>query len=171
MAIEILLTNGMKALVDAHRAKDLIRYTWTARRVRRKNRYVWYAVRTMHHNGEAVSIGMHQQIMGTWGTKQHIDHRDGDGLNNQDTNLRVATRSQNGGNRTKQPGTSSKYKGVSFYTRQSLWCARVRRKGKTEYSSYHQDQEHAASAYNAAALRTFGEFAKLNTITKEITCH
>ena len=161
---EIPLHNGMRALVDTEDFDELNRYNWTARPTRLKGRVVWYADRKLR--GQSRTISMHIQVMGTFSTGKHVDHRNGNGLDNRRSNLRVTTRSRNGANRAKQPGTSSRYKGVSWHEYQGKWRAELRSLGKRLLCSYHGSEEEAALAYNAAALRAFGEFAKVNKITK-----
>lgn len=71
-------------------------------------------------------IYMHRPIafrMGLDVTKQ-IDHIDRNPLNNQRTNLRAATNSQNSMNRTKQNSTSSKYIGVDWERHSRKWRTR-----------------------------------------------
>ena len=93
-----------------------------------------------------------------------VDHIDRNTLNNQVTNLRYATRSQNQMNRGKQQNTSLKYKGVSFHTRDRKWTAQIKIEGKMIRLGYFTSEEAAAEAYNTKAIELFGEFANLNVI-------
>ena len=92
-----------------------------------------------------------------------IDHKDGDGLNNQRDNLRPCTRSQNQANRRPQSGTS-KYKGVSWEKTRKKWrayiCVNTQRIKLGDFLTEYE----AALAYNKAAFRAFGEFARLNNV-------
>lgn len=97
-----------------------------------------------------------------------VEHKDRDGLNNQKTNLRKATNSQNQANipkRTNRP-MQSRYKGVSWGCGKDSWRARVTRNGKKHSLGTFRTEEDAARAYDAAALRMFGEFAFLNFPTE-----
>jgi hypothetical protein len=58
---------------------------------------------------------------------------------------------------------AGKYKGVRHRKRARAWEVYV--KGK--FVSYHRSEDDAARAYNEAALKAFGPFAKLNTIAEE----
>lgn len=103
------------------------------------------------------NVVMHRLILGT---DQHVDHRDGDGLNNRRSNLRLANHSQNGANAPKRLGTKSRYKGVS--THRDRWRAQIRVQRKYVHLGMFADEADAARAYDLAALEAFGEFARLN---------
>lgn len=87
-----------------------------------------------------------------------VDHKNHNKLDNQKSNLRVCTRSQNGQNRTKQSSPShSKYKGVSFWD--GKWKAKIRVKNVNIYLGTFKDEISAAKAYDKVAKENFGEFA------------
>jgi AP2 domain/HNH endonuclease len=94
-----------------------------------------------------------------------VDHRDGNGLNNRRNNLRPASRSQNSGNARPRRGGTSKYKGVTL-TPAGAWEARISPNGKTVRLGTFKSQTEAARAYDAASLKYFGEFARLNFPTE-----
>lgn len=91
-----------------------------------------------------------------------VDHIDGDKTNCQRYNLRTATQGQNATNRRKRAGTSSQFKGVSWYTKIGKWRAYYNRNGRTLYLGNFDDEEAAARAYDAAARVHYGEYARLN---------
>lgn len=70
-------------------------------------------------------------MTGKW-PQYDIDHKDLNKTNNIWENLREATRSQNGGNKTKYITNKSGIKGVSWSKRQNKWVAQItiRRKQK-----------------------------------------
>ncbi|HUR07040.1 MAG TPA: HNH endonuclease, partial [Nonomuraea sp.] len=95
---------------------------------------------------------------------QQVDHRNGDGLDNRRSNLRLCTRSQNIGNaRTPRTNTSG-YKGVYFERARGLWCAEIWFNMRKRRLGRFADPKDAARAYNAAALEQWGEFARINEI-------
>ncbi|MHC4666175.1 MAG: AP2 domain-containing protein [Planctomycetota bacterium] len=59
------------------------------------------------------------------------------------------------------PGTS-KYKGVSWYTREKRWVVKIHADGKTHTLGYFTDEIEAAKAYDKAAKIYHGDFAALN---------
>ncbi|MCJ7609759.1 AP2 domain-containing protein, partial [Candidatus Bathyarchaeota archaeon] len=76
----------------------------------------------------------------------------------QKDNLRVATLSQNAANR---PTTSDRaWKGI--YPHGNKWKARIKLEGQNVYLGSFQTPQEAAYAYDAAARRLFGDFARLN---------
>ena len=94
-----------------------------------------------------------------------IDHRDMNGLNNQRSNLRFCTLSQNAMNRRKRENTSSIYKGVYFNNqRGKKWKAQIRINGKQIHLGLFDFEVDAARAYNMKAIELFCEFANLNII-------
>lgn len=90
-----------------------------------------------------------------------VDHINGDILDNRRANLRVCTKQQNTYNQVKRG--KSPYKGV--YRRYNRWTARLGHEGKMYVLGNYSTPEEAALAYNAAAIKYFGEFAKLNQTT------
>ena len=105
---EILLTQGKIAFVDDRDFEYLSQFSWYAN----FNGYNWYATRKENRK----TIYMHRVIMKLHnpGFKGHIDHVDMNGFNNQYSNIRIATRSQNGANRRLQINNTSGYMGVSW---------------------------------------------------------
>jgi hypothetical protein len=91
-----------------------------------------------------------------------IDHRDQNRTNNRLSNLRLATYSQNGANRRKKDGTSSRFRGVSWFKRKRKWVASISPNYQSKHLGYFHDEIDAAIARDAAAIEAFGDFAQLN---------
>lgn len=108
-------------------------------------------------------VPMHRHIMGGK-PGYEIDHIDRNGLNNQKSNFRWATRQQNAINRGIQINNTSGYKGVSLIKKTGKWRAAIRVNGRTIVLGNHLSKEEAALAYNNAARVHFGEFAALNSV-------
>jgi hypothetical protein len=151
---EIPLTQGKVAIVDDEDFKFLSQWKWHVLRHRWKHGETWYARRGR-------GIMMHNVIAGIAGIP-NVDHQDGDGLHNWRSNLRPCTRSQNQGNRRKRAPGSSRYKGVSWIQSKRLFRVGIRQHGKSIHLGYFKDELEAASAYDSAATKQFGEFALTN---------
>jgi hypothetical protein len=92
-----------------------------------------------------------------------VDHRDRDPLNNNKENLRLATTSQNQGNRA--PKTV--WKGVNKY-RNGKYRASIGKDGKTTHIGYFHCPREAALAYNLEAEKYWGEFAVYNNVFEDV---
>lgn len=97
-------------------------------------------------------------MTGAW-PASGIDHRDGDGLNNRWANLREATKVQNAGNVKAKRRNTSGFKGVS-QTPNGRFRASIQSNGNWRHLGTFMTAEEAHSAYIAAAIETFGDFAR-----------
>ena len=148
---EIILSKGMSAQVDDEDYERLMPYRWHAY----QQDDVWYA--KAHGN-----VRMHRVIMKLDGSYPLVDHVDRNGLNNQKANLRTCTRSQNGANSAKLMKGSSIYKGVCYRKDRNVWTAQIVVNSNHIYLGYFHSEEDAARAYDLAAVKYFGPFARTN---------
>lgn len=95
-------------------------------------------------------------MSGKWPEK-NVDHIDGNGANNRWFNLREADTSQNGMNRKRSRNNKTGFKGVHYIG----YGASIVVKGKKKNLGTFKTAEMAACAYNAAAKKYFGEFARV----------
>ncbi len=159
---EIELTQGKVALVDDEDYLNLVGFPWYAA----KQRIHWYAVYATGDAKHRKSHRMHSIIMKTPGGYE-VDHRDGNGLNNQRQNLRISTATQNSRNRRKSKAfynrqLSSQYKGVSLQKSSNKWISRIMQNRRPIWLGIFEDEVDAARAYDTAAIQYHGEFARLN---------
>lgn len=153
------LTRGKFATVDDADFEFLSKWKWRAldtQRVRVSESF--YAIR-----GGRNSVYMHREIAKRIGfdESKQVDHMDGDGLNNKRSNLRACTNGENMRNARKTANRSSQYKGVHWNKHAKKWQARIHVL-KTTHLGYFDDEETAAKAYDEAARKHYGSFARLN---------
>ena len=98
---------------------------------------------------------------GAWPEKQ-IDHINMNKLDNRFANLRQASQFENMRNQKAQKRGVSKYKGVSWDKRGKKWRADIGHNRQIFYLGLFDDEETAARAYNAAAFKFHGKFARYN---------
>jgi hypothetical protein len=91
-----------------------------------------------------------------------VDHINGDRSDNRICNLRLATKAQNGMNRGKQSNNTSGMKGVSWAKNAGKWSAHIKINRKKIHLGLFNNIEHAAAAYDSAAISLHGEFARTN---------
>lgn len=161
---EIPLTQGKVAVVDAADYTWLSRWKWQAHS---PNGELWYAIRTdrSKHSSHRL-IRMHRLIINA-PDEFDVDHINGNGLDNRRSNLRLCNMAENQHNQRPQKGGSSEYKGVCWDNFHNKWKAQIHPRKKHIHLGYFNDEIEAARAYNYAAIRLYGEFARLNQIESD----
>jgi hypothetical protein len=125
---------------------------------------LWYA----SGGSKGHTIYMHRVIVDV-PAGMSVDHINGNGLDNRRDNLRVCLHQQNLSNQHHQRRlTHSRYKGVTFNknraSQKKPWIAQIKAFQKHYGLGYFATEIEAARAYNEAATRFFGEYARLNDI-------
>lgn len=148
----LYLKHGEYALVDEEDYDKLSQYTWYLNPE-------GYATRA---DGK-ITIRMHRELLAAPKGKE-VDHINMDRLDNRKSNLRLATKQQNSANRIVQKRNKTGYKGVHTRSDTGLYRARITFRGISQHIGYFKDPREAAKAYNATAVRLFGEYARLNDV-------
>lgn len=161
---QIPLSRGKFAIVDASDYDWLNQWKWSYR----PNGYAIRKENVITDDGKLKrkTIRMHRIITNA-PDNMEVDHINRNGLDNRRGNLRIVTHAQNMCNQKVRTGTS-KYKGVIWYNKNNKWLARIRKNGKAIHLGYFVCEIEAALAYNAAALKYHGEFARLNEIVNVV---
>ena len=149
----IPLTQGKVAIVDDEDYPSLSQFRWYAHR----RNGIYYAARNLPRKGSnPKQIQMHVAIMGARG----VDHRDGDGLNNQKANLRWADAQQQAWNRKRPVNNRSGVTGVGWQASEQRWRARITVDGQSIFLGNFIDREEAIRVRQEAEDQYFGEWKR-----------
>lgn len=153
MPVAFPINRGFSVMVDEADVSRLLTRTWHAEE--RPNGRVY--ARSGH---PAPSVYMHRFILDA-PRGLDVDHIDRNGLNNCRSNLRLCTRTHNNGNRIVEKRSLLGLKGVST-NRNGTFFARIYFRDRQYYLGTYRTQEEAAQAYDTAAIKFHGQFARLN---------
>jgi hypothetical protein len=157
---KIKLTRGQVALVDDEDYADLSQFKWRA--TWQHSMQSFYAVRDIRlPNGKWTKERMHRRIMGLqYGDKRQSDHKNGNTLDNQRSNLRIATNFQNARNRKIPSNSTTGVTGVWKVGKK--WGAVIQVNHSRLHFGRFADFEIAVAVRRAAEKILFGEFAPSN---------
>lgn len=149
---EIPLTQGKIALVDDEDYERLLQWKWCASWSKTTRNYYVKA----RNKGQNKTVFMHRIIMYALPGTQ-IDHINHDTLNNQKSNLRFVTQSQNSINQVIRTNNKTGIKGV-FQNKRGSYCAQITKNYKHIHIGTFATKEEAHNAYINVAYKLFGEF-------------
>lgn len=92
--------------------------------------------------------------------REEVDHHDTSRANNLISNLRLASRHQNGCNMSIPAHNTTGFKGVSLHKATGRFAAYYKKHGKKHHLGYFTTAEEAHAAYAKAANQEFLEFAR-----------
>jgi hypothetical protein len=152
----ITLSKGNKAIVDDEDYEYLTQTKWS-------DDSHGYAIRhAFNIEGIPTTEKMHRIIMNAE-PHQQVDHINGIPWDNRKSNLRLVTNAQNSANKDRYSTNKSGYKGVAVYNK-GRWTAQITVNYRKIHLGCFDDPKEAALAYNEAAVKYFGEYAKLNVV-------
>lgn len=154
---EIPLSRGYVALVDDEDySRAMAGGPWHANP---RGRTVYAQRNRKRDDGSWTTQSLHGFLTGL----PYVDHRNGDGLDNRRTNLRPSTAAQNAANQRTNATNTAGFKGVQRNRSRGLpWRAQIGAARKKYHLGLFATPEAAARAYDEAARRLHGEFARLN---------
>jgi hypothetical protein len=144
-------------LIDDEDWEKIKNHSW---HVSYQNHRLKYVAVHKRINGKKKHISLHTYLTSYY----FCDHKDGNVLNNQKSNLRQATCLQNQRNKSISNINTSGYKGVTWHKNAKKWQSSIRINYTLKYLGCFNTKEEAAFIYNQAAIKYFGEFARLNNI-------
>ena len=146
----VQLTKGYVAVIDAADAERVARFAWVTSM---SNGTAAYAF-------SARAGRLHCFLLGL---ESGVDHRNGYSLDNRRKNLRRATTQQQNQNRRCNQRSLTGFKGVRRNRRCKTFGARITTaSGSRVFIGSFATAEDAARAYDAAARKHHGKFARLN---------
>lgn len=161
MVKEINVNGGFKALVDDDDYNLISSYKWRVQKGGSKKNPIIYA-----RTGKR-SIKMHRMLLNATDGFD-VDHINGNGLDNRRCNIRVVTRSQNLANTSQHKDSNRNFKGVGFikfkngYIPPKPYQAWICVNYKHICLGTYATEIEAARAYDIAAIKYFGDAARLN---------
>jgi hypothetical protein len=153
---EIKLSNGMVAIVDDSDYEKVKDFHWYAHR----GYTTCYAYCDKMKGGIKKRIIMHRLLMNP-PKGSVVDHINRNGLDNRQGNLRCCRGGLNVASGI-FPEPRSGYRGVAKGKKDKKWRARIEVKGKVILLGAFTTAKLAAKAYDSAARKYFGEFARPN---------
>lgn len=155
---QIPLTRGLFAMVDDQDFHWLSERKWCAQDGRNGR---WRAV---SRDGKKILV-MHRVIVEA-SAEFLVDHINGNPLDNRRENLRVCSYKENARNLKieRRVIKTSQFKGVCWSKLNRNWTAQITVNYKKVHLGCFKTEQMAAFAYDEAAIRYFGAFAKLNVL-------
>ena len=164
------MTARIKPTLTYERVNELLRYDpatgkmyWKVRRQRiKQGAEAGSTVKSKYHRTQYRQVGIDGKVYlshrvawllhyGVW-PDTGIDHWDGNGLKNLSSNLREASKKENGRNARMRRDNTSGFTGVHWYKDAKKWRARIQISNKEKHLGYFTDINDAKAAYEDAKV-------------------
>lgn len=155
----IILSSGRECLVDDEDYELLAKNKWADDRR-------GYAIRAVRKDdGTRTTVKMHRLLLNAK-PGEIVDHINGNPSDNRKSNLRIVSDAANARNSRKYSTNTTGYKGVAPHTK-GRFTAQITVNYRKIHLGVFEDKVEAARAYNVAAVKYFGKYAKLNEIKED----
>ena len=145
--------------IDVEEADRVAELSWA---VQKLGSIIYFCTTLKDTEGRETTLSLHRFILNA-PTGSLVDHRNpADTLDTRKSNLRFATFEGNNRNRRSRPGSSSKYKGVSWCKSRNKFQVSIRVNGGYKTIGRYTSEVEAAHAYYDAARKYYADFAYLN---------
>lgn len=160
----ISLTQNRTSIINTSDINLIVIYKWCA--WFNKSSKSYYAKSNI---GNHKVVSLHRFLLGVTDPKLHVDHINGNTLDNRRSNLRICTAAENTKNHTKpHPRNKSGFRGVCWSKDKLKWKAYITLSGKHKHLLYSHNLIEAAKAFDDAAIEYYQDFhGKLNFPKKE----
>ena len=154
-SISVMCSNGQTFKIDAADLSIVRQYQWCTD----DKGYV----KTKFYGKD---IKLHRLLLGIIDTERAllVDHISGDTLDNRRANLRTCLPRENSKNQKLHSNNSSGFKGVSYNSKARKYQAGIRANNKNISLGCYITAQEAALAYDRAAIRLHGDFARTNVM-------
>ena len=145
-------------IIDDEDYNEVKKYNWSAS-IRKKE----YSTKIYIETRTGGDYKLLHRLIKNFPTGFSVDHINGNTLDNRKSNLRICSHKENCRNVSKSlKKTSSVYKGVSFDKKSKKYHSYIKVNQKRHHLGYFETEDQASIAYNIAAVKYFGEFARPN---------
>lgn len=160
----IIVSPDLKVKIDKEDLEEVNQHKWrvtygTSGRMR--------VVTTVRTKEGARHLTLGRFLMAPPKSKQVYPRRFNEGLDYRKSNLVICTMKERQRLLPKnRKSSTSTYRGVSFSNRYQKWKAAIKINGKSTTIGFYDNENEAAVAYNAMALKKFGDIAYQNRVGK-----
>lgn len=152
---------ALSVLVDDEDYDHLRGFRWFFGKGKTKNAKGRIMRNGTYDPSKHVTVYLHREVMGA-ASGQFVDHIDRNPLNNQKSNLRFCSQTENNRNVGNTANKTSRFKGVSWDKARAKWKAEITANLRHIFLGRYTTEEAAAKAYDQSACKYFGQFAFLN---------
>ena len=162
--------------IDERDIHFLTEFNWF---IEKQSSGIYFSTRFTDIEGKVKTIKLHRLIAGAtdikdgkivFNSKQVVDHIDRNPLNNNRSNLRLCTRSQNAMNSKIPKDNSSGHKGVTWDKHRKKWRVHIVVNGKQHFLGRYDTIEGAVESRKKAVTALFREYgADFERLDKEAT--